>query len=382
MRLFTRSPVFFPFSFPTFLLLTQMLVKGLWVSGSPRCASCGFPALTKDAEEKLMIEVAKQQLLDKLHLKERPNITQAVPRAALLTALRKLHSGRVRPNRTLEQENNLSKKDQSYEIVSFADIHEGDGGAQASLGLAFRFLQESGQSIQVLQSSLWIYARSSENPHRAPHLTAQVFLSADGGASGLNRTLVMEKMLEVHKGNWHTFPITRTLQAFLDSNQHQLRLEVTCDEDGKNLCSLDGPADSPYQPFLVAQVRLRDNHSKHLVRKRSLRCGDDVTVCCKREFYIKFKDIQWHDWIIAPEGYHMNYCMGQCPQHLSGSPGIASSFHATIFSQLKVNGINTAVSSCCVPTERRPLSMVYFNSQHNIVKTDVPDMIVESCGCT
>lgn len=198
----------------------------------------------------------------------------------------------------------------------------------------------------------------------------------------MNRTLVMEKMLEVHKGNWHTFPITRTLQAFLDSNQHQLRLEVTCDEDGKNLCSLDGPADSPYQPFLVAQVRLRDNHSKHLVRKRSLRCGDDVTVCCKREFYIKFKDIQWHDWIIAPEGYHMNYCMGQCPQHLSGSPGIASSFHATIFSQLKVNGINTAVSSCCVPTERRPLSMVYFNSQHNIVKTDVPDMIVESCGCT
>lgn len=255
---------------------------------------------------------------------------------------------------------------------------EGDVGAQPSLGLAFRFLQERGQSIQVLQSSLWIYARSSENPHRAPRLTAQVFLSAEGG----NRTLVMEKMLEVHKGSWHTFPITRTLQAFLDSNQHQLRLEVTCDEDGKNLCSLDGPADSPYQPFLVAQVRLRDSHSKHLVRKRSLRCGDDVTVCCKREFYIKFKDIQWHDWIIAPEGYHMNYCMGQCPQHLSGSPGIASSFHATIFSQLKVNGINTAVSSCCVPTERRPLSMVYFNSQHNIIKTDVPDMIVESCGCT
>lgn len=124
MRPCTRSPVFLPFSFPTFVLLTQMIVRGLWVSGSPRCASCGFPALTKDAEEKLMIEVAKQQLLDKLHLKERPNITQAVPRAALLTALRKLHSGRARPNRTPEQENNLSKKDQSYEVVSFADLRK------------------------------------------------------------------------------------------------------------------------------------------------------------------------------------------------------------------------------------------------------------------
>lgn len=74
-----------------------------------------------------MVEVAKQQLLDKLHLKERPNITQAVPRAALLTALRKLHSGRVRQDGTLELENNLPSKDQGYELVSFADISKFGG---------------------------------------------------------------------------------------------------------------------------------------------------------------------------------------------------------------------------------------------------------------
>nr|CBN80830.1 Inhibin beta B chain [Dicentrarchus labrax] len=370
------------FSFPAFLFLAPLLIKDVCVSGSPGCASCGLPAMEKDVEQRLMIEFAKQQLLDKLHLKERPNITHTVPRVALLTALRKLHSGRVRQDGTLELENNIPTKDQGYEIVSFADINETETGDKASLSLTFQFMQEHGQSIQVLQSSLWIYARSSEDPHRDSRLSARVFLSADGGQSGSNRTLVIEKMLEVQESNWHTFPITRTLQAFLDGGQHRLRLEVSCDEDGKNLCSLDGSADTPNQPFMVAQVRLRENPSKHLLRKRSLRCGDDVTVCCKRDFYIKFKDIQWHDWIIAPEGYHMNYCMGQCPQHLSGSPGIASSFHATVFSQLKVNGINTAASSCCVPTERRPLSMVYFNSQHSIVKTDVPDMIVESCGCT
>lgn len=369
-------------SFPTFLFWALLFMRGHCVSGFPGCASCGLPAMEKDAEERLMIEIAKQQLLDKLHLKERPNITQTVPRLALLTALRKLHSGRVRQDGTLELENNIPPKDKGYEIVSFADINQTDNGAKASLSLTFQFLQERGHSIQVLQSSLWVYVRSSEDPHRHSRLSAQVFLSADDGESDSNRTLVIEKMLEVQESNWHTIPITRTLQAFLDGSQHQLRLEVSCDEDGKNLCSLDGSADTPYQPFMVAQVRLRDNHSKHSLRRRSLRCGDDVTVCCKRDLYIKFKDIQWHDWIIAPEGYHMNYCMGQCPQHLSGSPGIASSFHATVFSQLKVNGINTAASSCCIPTERRPLSMVYFNSQHSIVKTDVPDMIVESCGCT
>lgn len=371
------------FLLPSLLFLACLLLGGLGgVSGSPGCASCGLPAMEKDAEQRMMIEIAKQQILEKLHLKERPNITHTVPRAALLTALRKLHSGHVRQDGTLELENNVPTKDQGYEIVSFADISETGRSEQASLSLTFQFLQERGQSIQVLQSSLWIYARSSGDPHRDSRLPAKVFLYAEDGVSGTNRTLVIEKMLEVQESNWHTFPMTRTLQSFLDGGQRRLRLEVSCDEDGKNLCSLDGPEETPYQPFLVAQVRLRADHSKHLLRKRSLRCGDDVTVCCKKDFYIKFKDIQWDEWIIAPEGYHMNYCIGQCPQHLSGSPGIASSFHATVFSQLKINGINTATTSCCVPTERRPLSMVFFDSQHSIVKMDVPDMIVESCGCT
>ncbi|XP_075967179.1 inhibin beta B chain [Anarhichas minor] len=382
MHCFTSERMTQTSLFPAFLFLAPVLLQGLWVSGSPGCASCRLEAMDKSAEERLMIEIVKQQLLEKLHLKERPNITQTIPRAALLTALRKLHSGRVRHDGTLELEKSIATKDQGYEIVSFAHLNETESGDAASLSLTFQFLQESGQSIQVLQSSLWIYVRSSQDRHRDSRLSARVFLSAEGGMSSSNRTLVMEKMLEVQDSNWHTFPITRTLQAFLDGGQHRLRLEVSCDEDGKNLCSLHGSADTANQPFLVAQVRLRDDHSKHTLRKRSLRCGENVSVCCKREFYMKFKDIQWHDWIIAPEGYHMNYCMGQCPQHLAGSPGIASSFHATVFSQLKVNGINTVASSCCIPTERRPLSMVYFNSQHSIVKTDVPNMIVESCGCT
>lgn len=105
---------------PSFVF-TFFLLQGLWVSGSPGCASCGVPAMERTTEERHMIEIVKQQLLDKLHLKERPNITQTVPRAALLTALSKLHSGRVRQDGTLEPENSLPK-DQSYEIVSFADL--------------------------------------------------------------------------------------------------------------------------------------------------------------------------------------------------------------------------------------------------------------------
>ncbi|KAI7808192.1 putative inhibin beta B chain-like, partial [Triplophysa rosa] len=348
-------------------------------AASTACPTCGRPAIEKGEEERYLIEIAKQQILSKLQLRERPNITQPLPRAALMTALRKLHAGRVRQDGTLDLENNFINPqagNQAYEIVSFADV-EDDVSAGISTHLSFQFLQEKGRSVQVLQSSLWMYVQPANGSHHG--VTAEIYLlEKDSG----NRTLLLQKSMEATRGGWHTFPITTSLQHFLDEDKTSFRLDVHCEEDGRNLCGHGAFSDSSQQPFLVAQVRQRDDGSEHTISKRSLRCGEDASVCCKKDFYVKFRDIHWQDWIIAPEGYHMNYCMGQCPQHLSGSPGIASSFHATVFSQLKANGIHSAVSSCCVPIQRRPLSMVYFDSQHIIVKMDVPDMIVESCGCT
>ncbi|KAM9482293.1 inhibin beta B chain [Clarias gariepinus] len=360
------------------VLLSALVPEGLGaVTG---CTTCGAAHMDKGSEEQFLIELAKKQILSKLHLRERPNITQTLPRAALATALRKLHAGRVRADGSVELESNLASAqhtEQAYEIVSFANTDDVDSNSISSI-LSFQFLQEQGQSIQVLQSSLWVYIRPANSPLPAGRVSAQVYLS---DSSSGNRTLLLQRSIEVVRGGWQAFPITRTVQSFLDGGQQHLQLEVHCEVGGQNLCSQKG-TDASQRAYLVAQVQLRDDDHKHKVSKRSLSCGDDVSVCCKKDFYIKFQDIQWQDWIIAPEGYHMNYCMGQCPQHLAGSPGIASSFHATVFSQLKANGIHTAVSSCCVPIQRRPLSMVYFNSQHSIVKTDVPDMIVESCGCT
>lgn len=112
----------------TFLLVCAFTIEGLegaaTAGASPGCASCALSMMEKGSEEKLLIEIAKQQILKKLHLKERPNITNTVPRAALMTALRKLHAGRVKQDGTLELDANMNthSRDQAYEIVSFADM--------------------------------------------------------------------------------------------------------------------------------------------------------------------------------------------------------------------------------------------------------------------
>uniref|UniRef100_A0A8D2QCH9 TGF-beta family profile domain-containing protein n=1 Tax=Zonotrichia albicollis TaxID=44394 RepID=A0A8D2QCH9_ZONAL len=120
----------------------------------------------------------------------------------------------------------------------------------------------------------------------------------------------------------------------------------------------------------------------HRVAKRSLRCSQNSNLCCRKDFYVDFRDIGWNDWIIKPEGYQINYCVGQCPLHVAGSPGMASSFHTAVFNLVKANNVQASGHSCCVPTRRRPLSVLYFDRNSNIVKTDIPDMIVDACGCS
>lgn len=110
----------------TLVVLSAFTVKGTSAAATG-CPTCGMPAMEKGTEERYLVEMAKQQILSKLHLRERPNITQTVPRAALMTALRKLHAGRFRQDGTLELDNNVPNSrtsNQAYEIVSFADVGE------------------------------------------------------------------------------------------------------------------------------------------------------------------------------------------------------------------------------------------------------------------
>jgi inhibin beta len=40
------------------------------------------------------------------------------------------------------------------------------------------------------------------------------------------------------------------------------------------------------------------------------------------------------------------------------------------------------LNSCCIPTKLSSMSMLYSDDKYNIVKWDVPDVIMEECGCS
>lgn len=241
------------------------------------------------------------------------------------------------------------------------------------MGLEFQFSQAQDQDIRILQAQLWLYLRVPR-----ANLTLRIFLAGEAVAGG-NRTLLGERRLSTAGSGWRSFPLLPAPQSFLGGQSRTLRLELESHGDGRDVTALVNASRS-HQPFLVAKVKVKE--PEHHVAKRSLRCSQNSNLCCRKDYYVDFRDIGWNDWIIKPEGYQINYCVGQCPLHVAGSPGMASSFHTAVFNLVKANNIQASGHSCCVPTRRRPLSVLYFDRNSNIVKTDIPDMIVDACGCS
>lgn len=243
--------------------------------------------------------------------------------------------------------------------------------------LSFDVSEEGGGSSVVQQANIWIFLKVSKATRAKSKVQLQL-LQLDGG--GLERR-VSEKTVDARRSGWHTFEATGSVQALLDSRQRSLRLRLSC-----SLCTEGGASpilDQSHRPFLMVALRSGGEDAGRRVR-RGLECDGKVHVCCKRQFYVNFRDIGWSDWIIAPSGYHANYCEGECPNHVASLGGSSLSFHSAVISHYRLRGYSPfqGMKSCCVPTRLRAMSMLYYNEEQKIIKKDIHNMIVEECGCS
>lgn len=99
---------------------------------SSRCPSCSLSQmkrnLSSSGDQNDMVEAVKRHILNMLHLSARPNLTQPVPRAALLNAIKKLHVGRVAEDGSVEIQGEdqegpqaLTPPESASEVITFAE---------------------------------------------------------------------------------------------------------------------------------------------------------------------------------------------------------------------------------------------------------------------
>uniref|UniRef100_A0A3Q0RUY0 Inhibin subunit beta Aa n=1 Tax=Amphilophus citrinellus TaxID=61819 RepID=A0A3Q0RUY0_AMPCI len=362
------------------------------VASSSHCPSCALARMRRNEGVQDVVEAVKRHILNMLHLQARPNITRPVPRAALLNALRKLHVGRVAEDGSVQIE---GEEEETTEIITFAEPGEAPGTVN------FVLSKEGGDLSLVEQANVWLFLRLAKTNRSRAKVTIRLFQQhhPSSGHSSLPQDdiLLAEKTVDTRRSGWHTFPVSGAVQALLQSTTSStLSLRVSCPlcaDTGATIVLVSGSSETlqrsnqreqSHRPFLMAVVRQGDGSDSQRRRKRGLECDGKVRVCCKRQFYVDFKDIGWNDWIIAPRGYHANYCEGECPSHVASITGSTLSFHSTVISHYRMRGYSPFqnVKSCCVPTRLRAMSMLYYNEEQKIIKKDVQNMIVEECGCS
>ncbi|XP_075407526.1 inhibin beta E chain [Tenrec ecaudatus] len=352
------------------VLLRQLLLL-LWTTlvraqgAGVGCPSCGSPMAAPQVERALVLELAKQQILDGLHLPSRPQIIQRPPRAALTRALRRLQPASVSPA-------------SGEEVISFATAVPVTGPSAPACSSMLTFHLATPQAHHLYRARLWL--------HVGPVLPGPLYLRILWRSSGRRRQRSRTPLAEhhIHTPGWHALPLPSSGSRGEASGV--LKLQLVCRLLHRNSTALPplqrllGTA-GDRRPFLELKIRAKEPGAGR-ARRRTPTCEPETPLCCRRDHYVDFQELGWRDWILQPEGYQLNYCHGQCPPHLAGSPGIAASFHSAVFSLLKANTPWPLGTSCCVPTARRSLSLLYLDRNGNVVKTDVPDMVVEACGCS
>ncbi|XP_061178193.1 bone morphogenetic protein 7-like [Saccostrea echinata] len=101
--------------------------------------------------------------------------------------------------------------------------------------------------------------------------------------------------------------------------------------------------------------------------------------CQRRSLYVKFRDLGWQSWIIAPDGYHAFFCEGECSFPIGNH--VNATNHAIVQTLVHMYTPYKAPSPGCAPSKLSAQSVLYFDDDGNVVLKKFPKMIVTSCGC-
>ncbi|XP_066494421.1 bone morphogenetic protein 8B-like [Tiliqua scincoides] len=208
---------------------------------------------------------------------------------------------------------------------------------------------------------------------------------------------------------WMVFDVTAASNHWLLNRKYNLGLRLYVEtEDGESVdpglvgfLGRHGPRSK--QPFVVtffqeSQNQIRIPRAVKQLRKRQHKktstfphsnrlpgSFDDIhisggrQVCRRHELYVSFQDLGWLDWVIAPQGYSAFYCEGECTFPLDSCMNATN--HAILQSLVHLMKPEAVPKACCAPTKLSATSVLYYDSNNNVILKKHRNMVVKTCGC-
>ncbi|XP_059622023.1 inhibin beta B chain [Phlebotomus argentipes] len=331
------------------------------------CSNCNL----HDDEVALRIEYVKDQILQKLRLKERPNVSRSsLPRPIL--------EGIISQRENLDDsENSLNRHvhDDFYGKTTQKIIFlEEDRRLCSRDAQCFSFqIPSDVLSAEVEQATLWLYKMpDSLDSHN------QTFVISEMAHWDPARKFPKRNPLAIHETSvgegWVRVGLRWAMRRWVEHNEWRHVLHVVC-----KTCAFGGvAAEPPRHPFIVVDVTPAGGRRV----RRNINCSAGVTDCCRERLYVDFADIEWDDWIIYPPGYHAYFCRGSCASVATIAQGSHHNYVIRKYMMRHQQQSRTLkLTPCCTATEFSALQLFYLDSNNTATQKVLPNMIVEGCGC-
>ncbi|KOC68760.1 Inhibin beta chain [Habropoda laboriosa] len=298
------------------------------------------------------------------------------------------------------------------EIITFAEPGRTLNG-QPLLDFPTSSGEPALEPLRIKRATLWARVEYRHAHHYQHHrhgqtnqrnITLWVFRVRCGNTTHLRgkelgQHLEMVTSLGVNVGQlgWLKFDVTNVVNGWYTTNRDtardKLTLLVDCTGCGSHVyvstfdghsphvieSSLDEKAtQDPDKPYLVVRP---DPAAVKRVRRRAIECSGAIKgQCCKQRFYVNFSQLGWDDWIIAPQGYYANYCRGDCAAG-HRTPDTFLNYYTHVIEEYRKMDRLAGMQPCCAPLKFSPMSLIYYGPDSNIIKRDLPKMVVDECGC-
>lgn len=352
----------------------------------------------------LSLEAIKEQILNKLGLKQAPNMTGwAPPKIPPISKLMDMYGMQsdqpLEPGITYHDEvDEYAAKTES--VFALAQPHQRLRHSKGSLDvLYFKFSDKVVQHrVTRAELSLWIWGVNSEMSEHGESIE-----SLENRDTGGPVTITLQRILRggtetggpllgpplttkhprpyTRRGSWITIDLRRMVAEWFKHPRDNLGVALKITGPGgnhrRNTARLvETNPGAEYAPYLEVQMQELDSRrASRIKRNVGLNCDEasHETRCCRYKLTVDFEKFGW-DWIIAPKKYDANYCSGDCPM------AFLPTYPNTHIVSLAEPPNNTG--PCCAPRKLSEITMLYFDNEYQIVFSRLPGMVVEKCGCS
>ncbi|KAM9369770.1 bone morphogenetic protein 8B-like [Phaethornis superciliosus] len=266
----------------------------------------------------------------------------------------------------------------------------------------------TGESVTAAEFRIYKARGVTRHPNTTLHLSIYE-IAAEHSNRESDLFLLDVQDLRAGTEGWLVFDVTAASNHWLVDRKYNLGLRLYVEtEDGHSvdpgsagLLGRRGPRSK--QPFMVTFFRaspspVRVPRAAKPPRRRQpkktndlphpnklpgifddVHAADGRQVCRRHELYVSFQDLGWLDWVIAPQGYSAYYCEGECAFPLDSCMNATN--HAILQSLVHLMKPEAVPKACCAPTKLSATSVLYYDSNNNVILKKHRNMVVKSCGC-